>query len=762
MRFNKRLFVTRPIALILVSLLLGVTSMPAVSVAETAGSRETSGTTVPFTPEAAQPMASVAVPSKDGQAASSITGVPAYQSATYAPPAALDAITPAANLFGDAYEVDGTKATAKAITTDGSVQEHSFHVIVDEDWVTFDVVAGATYFIETREGSSGVDTEMYLYDADLTELAESDNDSDLYDYCSYIEYNAVADETLFLLVHSSGHVQVGSYLLLVSSSHSDSYEPDDAPAQARPIVIDAAPQVHSYHVASDDDWVSFEAKAGVTYRIETLPGSYIDTYLYLYDADLNEITSDDDHGVQAFSLIVYTATADETLYVLSHSSAHYDVGFYQLQVTSRDTADAFEPDDSPATASAIATTGAMQARTFHVVDDDDWVSFEAKAGVTYYLETREGSVGIDTVIDLYDADLVRLDGDDDGSQWYQYCSYLEYTATANATLHIRIHPYYYDEVGSYLLLVSASTPDAYEPDDVHAEANSIAIDGTPQERTFHVATDEDWVTFEAVAGLDYSIDTWPGTDQDTELTLFDADFNEIGYDDDSGPRAFSHIEFTATVSGPVYVLVNSLGGAWTGAYRLTVDCSDMVPPVTTSDAAASYTNSASITLAASDPAPGVGVEVTYYALDGGVEQTYVGPITVVAAGSHTLSYWSIDRATNDETPKTAAFTVGVPAPVAPAKSGTAPRTSTTTVAAASTASTTPTTSVEPAPTSEPAEVVSADDEAEAEEQVAGDDADDTEEPDDEDGSPMWWIIGGIGGLALIGLLAALLRRAKNK
>jgi hypothetical protein len=88
---------------------------------------------------------------------------------------------------------------------------------------------------------------------------------------------------------------------------------------------------------------------------------------------------------------------------------------------------------------------------------------------------------------------------------------------------------------------------------------------------------------------------------------------------------------------------------------------DTTPPVTKSDAEASYVSAATVHLTATD-AGGSGVAHTYYKLDGGT-QTEGSSVVVAATGTHTIEYWSVDGDGNIESPhKTATFTVGIALP----------------------------------------------------------------------------------------------------
>jgi photosystem II stability/assembly factor-like uncharacterized protein len=83
---------------------------------------------------------------------------------------------------------------------------------------------------------------------------------------------------------------------------------------------------------------------------------------------------------------------------------------------------------------------------------------------------------------------------------------------------------------------------------------------------------------------------------------------------------------------------------------------DIMAPSTTSNAVSSFTGTATITLAAVDNVGGTGVAHTYWKLDGGAT-TEGATCVVTALGAHTLEYWSVDVAGNEEAHHTANFTV---------------------------------------------------------------------------------------------------------
>lgn len=229
---------------------------------------------------------------------------------------------------------------------------------------------------------------------------------------------------------------------------ADAYEPDDSFGQARAIATDGTRQSHSLHIEGDRDYVYFDADEGTSHTIETLNlGSDIDTIIYLYDGEENELAHDDDGAEESLaSRITWVAPESGTYYVMIRDLGDDSAGSsatYEISVVSTDAiegADSYEPDESFARASSIATDGTYQTHTFHVTGDVDYVSFSAQEGVEYTIETGDLEGECDTEIHLYDEDGIELDYDDDGAD-ESVASRLVWTAPSGGTYYVLIEEY---------------------------------------------------------------------------------------------------------------------------------------------------------------------------------------------------------------------------------------------------------------------------------------------------------------------------------
>ena len=122
-------------------------------------------------------------------------------------------------------------------------------------------------------------------------------------------------------------------------------------------------------------------------------------------------------------------------------------------------------------------------------------------------------------------------------------------------------------------------------------------------------------------------------------------------------EAGDNFGFSAAQSGDTALVGASANTVGENSYQGSayVFAPDTTAPTTTADGLQAdgdsgwIDTSQTVGLSATD-AGGSGVATTCYTLDGSDQQTYSAPFSVTGQGSHTLTYWSVDNAGNEETP----------------------------------------------------------------------------------------------------------------
>lgn len=112
-----------------------------------------------------------------------------------------------------------------------------------------------------------------------------------------------------------------------------------------------------------------------------------------------------------------------------------------------------------------------------------------------------------------------------------------------------------------------------------------------------------------------------------------------------------------------YTVTDKVGHVTTGSTSFKIDGTDPATAALLGGNEGSngwYTSDVSVTLQADDD--GSGVKQTTYTLDG-AQYTYSGPFTVTGDGIHTIEFWSIDNAGNQEATTTQTIKIDTTAPV---------------------------------------------------------------------------------------------------
>lgn len=139
------------------------------------------------------------------------------------------------------------------------------------------------------------------------------------------------------------------------------------------------------------------------------------------------------------------------------------------------------------------------------------------------------------------------------------------------------------------------------------------------------------------------------------------------YQIDGGPTETYAAPFTVSGDGTHPVHFWSVDVAGNNTYSYTVNISiDGTAPTTQAALSATasgngwYSIPVQVTLSATDNTSGIAN--TYYAIDGGLQQTYSTPFIISNTGTHTILYWSKDQANNAESQQSMIIKVDVSAP----------------------------------------------------------------------------------------------------
>jgi len=569
----------------------------------------------------------------------------------------------------DSYESDDAQHEAKRIVVNDAPQRHNFHIAGDEDWVKFWAWAGNVYTIRTFDLDYGCDTVLGLYDTEGNMLEEDDDGGDE-PRASKIVWTASESKTYYVRV-SQRNPAVGSnlgYSLQITDSVvcQDEFEPDNTWDAAKPIAANGMPQAHSFHgsCGGDEDWVKLQATAGTTYTVRTFNLSRdndttLELYLSVPDGTPILVAENDDSTDGLLeSRIDWTASVSETYLIrvapFMTSTGGCDLSYLLNVVTTAGTPtptptptptsvyepDEYEPDDAMHEANPIAVNGASQDHNFHFDEDEDWVKFWAWAGNMYTIRTFNLGGGNDTTLRLYDAEGNKLQENDDDPDNPPASKIENWIAPESRTYFVRVARPKVGSSGyyglgplnglSYSLEISETIPckDEYEPDNTLEAAKQIAM-GSAQLHNFHVpcfntrhpSDTEDWVKFQATAGVTYTIKTFDLTgNNDTVLCLYDGDHNLITCnDDDPDNIPASKIVWEADADGTYYVQVSPfepLAGGCDLGYQLEISFIAGPPHEITLDAAPS-----SLTVGETSTVTATVEDVHAYPVEDGTEVT---------------------------------------------------------------------------------------------------------------------------------------------
>ena len=202
--------------------------------------------------------------------------------------------------------------------------------------------------------------------------------------------------------------------------------------------------------------------------------------------------------------------------------------------------DDYEPDDTCAQASSIATDGAAQSHTFHQYADKDWVYFTATSGTTYIIQTSNVGPDADTILELHDECELPPIADDENP--FGSTAQIIWTVPADGTYYVKVYnhdPDQYGDDATYDLsirvqpiggaaIVVAGHDDGYrlQSNIYHCTDQSydvFADGGIPLDNLYYLTPDDsnpDRDQDSTSSNLQYAIETWAADKVGPEVPLY--------------------------------------------------------------------------------------------------------------------------------------------------------------------------------------------------------------------------------------------------
>lgn len=472
----------------------------------------------------------------------------------------------------DAYEpADNTCETGTSLPVNAAPQQHNFYPVGDKDWYKVSLLAGTSYAISVLGQSPDFSSDLLL-------LQNCDQAGSL-GAGTVQEFVAPATGQYYIRAKNasiSSSTQTSYTIALISTSDcSGFYEPNDT----RPTAWDIAPgdpaQTHTFCKQGDEDWARLNAAGGYTYVVRAEPGGTLaQPTLQLYSAS-------GDHLSSGNPLAAYSPS-DTVFFVRSasqNSSATGPDTRYQFSVSTAQgcTPDAFESDNTLASAKPVTLNAAPQSHTTCPAGDIDWSRFDATSGEKYSIEAAWAGQDAKTQVCITNNGGVELSCDqgnlaDKGAR-------INWIAPTSGAYFVKAKHSDAQTAGSstrYLLSVSsgACAQDAYEPDDSTSSAKTLAADGSFQDHNFCPQNDVDMAKLVVQQAGVYAIETsnlGPGTDTVISVLAQDGITRLVTSDDYANGLA-SRLVYTFSTSGLYYVQVQDFNPAHAGStktYRLS-------------------------------------------------------------------------------------------------------------------------------------------------------------------------------------------------
>ena len=313
-------------------------------------------------------------------------------------------------LTANAGDIPSDSSTDVSLSAQGDYREGVLSPAGDRDWYRIELAEGQELRINANSADSDPLSDPYLimYGPDGAEVARDDDGGEGLN--AYIEYRAATAGAHFVEVRGFTDDAQGRYALSIAAGEIG----QDANT-ADYIMVGGEGRVSLIGAPDDVDWFGIELIEGRPYRINVEGVDFgsgdalADPYLVLYDAEGNEIASDDDGGSGLNSYLSYASAAGGPHFIAVSSYGGASGGRYMLRVMDTDVPGNIYTDET------LDANDDSRASRIEMPGDLDYYRVTLEAGVRYVIDVR--GVGDDALGDPFltvlDAQNQRVTSDDD-------------------------------------------------------------------------------------------------------------------------------------------------------------------------------------------------------------------------------------------------------------------------------------------------------------------------------------------------------------
>ena len=369
------------------------------------------------------------------------------------------------------------------VNTVNASNEYSLYISNGNNYIySFTPTETCTYNLETY---GSIDMYLQLYDSNWNELKKDDDSGT--NNNSRISTTLYAGTKYYISVKGYNANVSGSAKFIISTSAKDSQN----------ISLDG--RNIKYYLYEPTEYSAFMVHTNSNY----------DTYMYLYDENLNQITYNDDSGVRLNAKISYTFALNTRYYI--------GIRAYSSSVS-----------------------GTATLKIEKELKDTQTVTINGKTIMLFaYIPTTTGQYSFDTTSSydtymyLYDANMNQIAYDDDSGIGVNSC--ISTTLSSDTLYYVGVRAYSSSVTGNVTLRI---VRDLKASQSVNLDGRNIVV-----------------YSFTPTATRSYYIQTTGS--YDTYMYLYDANMNQIAYDDDGGDSLNAAISITLSRGTKYYIGVRA-------------------------------------------------------------------------------------------------------------------------------------------------------------------------------------------------------------